>query len=326
MEMKSVKGSGSLRGLGGKKMGVFLVGHSSDTEGGTGVTVLLFPGGAAIGCDVRGGAPGTRETDLLDPSCFMEKGHAIVLAGGSAYGLAAADGVMGFCERNGWGFDTGHGIVPIVPAACLFDLGIGSPSARPTARMGLEACETAHPLEESPMGNVGAGTGASIGKYGDPRKAMKSGLGWHTVKAAGIWVSAVVAVNAFGAAKDGEGRFIAGETGDDGEIKSPVRALLGEDLPSAWGANTTIGAVVTNASLGKSQCRRAAMEGQDGFADALWPVHTRYDGDTLFFASAGDTDADPLRVGAMARLAVSEAIRAAVLSAQPAYGHYGLGR
>lgn len=304
---------------------MFLVGHASDLKGGTGVSVLLFPAGAVMGCDVRGGAPGTRETDLLDPSCFVEKGNALVLTGGSAFGLASVDGVMQFCEKRGWGFETGYGVVPIVPAACLFDLAVGEAQARPGARMGLEACETALPLEESPMGNVGAGTGASIGKYGDPRRAMKSGLGWFTAEAAELRVSAVVAVNAFGAARGEDGVFIAGERNLEGRVVPPLNALLEDKTPGAWGKNTTIGVIVTNARLTKGQCRRAAMEGHDGYADALWPVHTRNDGDTLFCASTGEIEADPFRVGVLARISVAGAIRAAVRSASTAYGLFGLG-
>jgi L-aminopeptidase/D-esterase-like protein len=306
-------------------MGMFLVGHASDVEGGTGVSVLLFPGGAVIGCDVRGGAPGTRETDLLDPSCFMERGNALVLTGGSAFGLASVDGVMRFCERRGWGFDSGYGLVPIVPAACLFDLAVGDSQRRPGAQMGLEACDKALPLEESPMGNVGAGTGASIGKYGDPCRAMKSGLGWHTAEAAGLRVSAVVAVNAFGAARDGNGMFFAGQRALDGSIVPPACDLLGGEMPGAWGKNTTLGAVVTNAILTKAQCRRVAMEAQDGFAEALWPVHTNYDGDTVFCASTGGVESDPFKVAILARISVAEAIRSAVRTASPAYGLFGLG-
>ncbi len=304
---------------------MFLVGHASDPEGGTGVTVLLFPEGAVMGCDVRGGAPGTRETDLLAPGCFMEKGHAIVLTGGSAFGLAAADGVMRFCESRKWGFDTGFGLVPIVPAACLFDLAVGRADVRPGPGMGFCACESATSLEASPMGNVGAGTGASIGKYGDLSRAMKSGLGWFDVSSGGVRVSAVVAVNAFGAAMDGKGSYIAGERDADGRIVSPLDALLGGESPLAWGRNTTIGTVVTDANLTKPQCRRVAMEAHDGFADALCPVHTRYDGDTLFCAATGEGEADSFRVGILARVAVAEAIRAAVRSATTAYGLFGLG-
>lgn len=304
---------------------MFLVGHAGNADGGTGVTVLLFPSGAVMGCDVRGGAPGTRETDLLDPRCFMEKANALVLTGGSAYGLASADGVMQFCERRGWGFDTGFGIVPIVPAACLFDLGVGDPLARPGPRMGYEACEKAGPLEGSPMGNVGAGTGATVGKYGDPESAMKSGLGWFTSEAAGVRVSVVVAVNALGAILDKNGDFMAGSMVPDGSILSPVERLLEGAPRVSWGSNTTLAAVVTNATLTKAQCSRAALVAHDGFADAIWPVHTRFDGDTVFFASTGEREADPLVVEAMARIAVAGAIREGVKSAATAYGHQGLG-
>ena len=306
------------------RMGLFLVGHATDRTGGTGVTVLLFPKGAVAGCDVRGGAPGTRETDLLDAACFMEKVHAIVLTGGSAFGLASADGVMEFCEKRGWGFDTGWGVVPIVPAACLFDLAVGDPGARPGPEMGLKACEAAVLLEESPMGNVGAGTGASIGKYSDPKRAMKSGFGWSTLEWGHVRVSAVMAVNAFGAAKDKSGRLLAGARNEEGTLLSPSEVLLQGDPPVSWGRNTTLGVVVTNAALTKAQCRRVAMEGQDGYADALFPVHTRFDGDTLFCASTGQEPTDSLRVGILARMAVAEAIRSAVRFASSAYGLAGL--
>jgi L-aminopeptidase/D-esterase-like protein len=255
----------------------------------------------------------------------MERANALVLTGGSAFGLASVDGVMKYCERRGWGFDSGYGLVPIVPAACLFDLAVGDSQRRPGAQMGLEACENALPLEESPMGNVGAGTGASIGKYGDPCRAMKSGLGWHTAETAGLKVSAVVAVNAFGAVRDPSGNFFAGERTPDGSIISPVGVLLGSEIPGAWGRNTTLGAVITNAVLTKAQCRRVAMEAQDGFADALWPVHTNYDGDTLFCASTGEVEANIFQVGILARISVAEAIRSAVCTASSAYGLFGLG-
>ena len=304
---------------------MFLVGHAGNAQGGTGVTVLLFPSGAVMGCDVRGGAPGTRETDLLDPLCLMEKANALVLTGGRAYGLAAADGVMRFCEKRGWGFDTGFGIVPIVPAACLFDLGVGDPLARPDAGMGYEACENAGSLEGSPMGNVGAGTGATVGKYGKPQQAMKSGLGWFTSEAAGLRVSAVVAVNALGGIMDERANFIAGAISADGSVLSPVERLLEGKSQASWGSNTTLAAVVTNAALTKAQCGRAALVAHDGLADAIWPVHTRFDGDTVFFASAGEWEADPLVVEAMARIAVAGAIRKGIRAAATAYGHGGLG-
>jgi len=304
---------------------MFLVGHAGNADGGTGVTVLLFPSGAVMGCDVRGGAPGTRETDLLDPLCFMEKANALVLTGGSAYGLAAADGVMRFCEGRGWGFDTGFGTVPIVPAACLFDLAVGDPKARPDAGMGYGACENAGPLEGSPMGNVGAGTGATVGKYAGPERAMKSGLGWFTSQAAGIRVSAIVAVNALGGILDERANLIAGAMAPDGSMLSPVERLLEGPPQASWGSNTTLAAVVTNAALTKAQCGRAALVSHDGFADAIWPVHTRFDGDTVFFASTGEREVDPLVVEAMARIAVAGAIREGVKSAATAYGHRGLG-
>lgn len=298
---------------------MWLIGHAQDHERGTGCTVLIFPEGAVASCDVRGGAPGTRETALLAPECLVEKVTAIVLSGGSARGLSAADGVMRFCEEKGWGFDTGFGVVPIIPAACLFDLSCGDMTAWPDDAMGREASISARSLEESPMGNIGAGTGATVGKYTGLERAMKSGFGWGKRVSGSLEVSAVVAVNAFGAVKDDSGKFIAGAQ-EEGKVVDPRSLFETGGVWNGWGRNTTIGAVVTNALLDKSSCRRVAIMGHTGLASSIFPVHTPFDGDTVFCASTSETPADTVLVGTMAAAAMAEAVQNAVLSARSAYG------
>ncbi|GAB6280512.1 MAG: P1 family peptidase [Thermovirga sp.] len=281
--------------------------------------MLLFPEGAVASCDIRGGAPGTRETALLAPECLVEKVTAITLSGGSAKGLSAADGVMRFCEDKGWGFDTGFGIVPIVPAACLFDLSCGDRLACPDLAMGREACMSARSIEESPMGNVGAGTGATVGKYAGLERAMKSGFGWCKKVFGALEVTVVVAVNAFGAVRNSSGDFIAGAL-DDGRVIDPSSLFHTAGVWNGWGRNTTIGAVVTNAILDKSACRRVAIMGHTGLASAIFPVHSPFDGDTVFCAATAVTRAETVLVGSIASAAMTEAVQIAVLAARGAYG------
>lgn len=303
----------------------FLVGHASDTTRGTGCSVLLFPEGATASCDVRGGAPGTRETDLLEPHCLVPKINAVLFCGGSALGLAAADGVMSWCAARKWGFDTGFGTVPIVPAACLFDLNVGEAGAYPDATMGGQACRDASFPMNSPMGNVGAGTGATVGKYAGPGKAMKSGLGWSVSKKGDLFVYALAAVNAYGAVKDAEGRFMAGAVGSTVAVQSPTDVLLGESHWAEWGRNTTLVAVVTNAEMDKADCRRVAFMAASGMAESIFPVHTPFDGDTVFCVSTGQIEGECLEVGMLAAMAVSEGVRRGVRHARSAWGFPGLG-
>ncbi|MEA3507840.1 MAG: P1 family peptidase [Synergistota bacterium] len=294
-----------------EKTSGWLAGHDQDAKGCTGCTVLLFPRGAVASVDVRGGAPGTRETALLEPHCLVEKISAVVLTGGSAWGLAAADGVMRFCGEKGWGFDTGFGVVPIVPSACLFDMTFGEPVS-PDADMGYRACVAAAGLEDLPVGPVGAGCGATVGKYAGLEKAVRSGFGWTRVLGDGFEVAALVAVNAFGAVRDGRGGYIAGAASNDGGVIDPLTVISGGAHWNDWGKNTTLAAIVTSARLGKPSCRRVAMMAHDGLADALFPVHTPYDGDTVFCASTGEAEGGVLEVGTLARAALAEAIRSAV--------------
>ncbi len=266
------------------------VGHYTDAKNITGCTVIRFtPEGAAAAVDVRGSAPGTRETDLLDPINLVDKVHAIVLAGGSAYGLDAASGVMSCLEKETIGFPVGAGlVVPIVPAAVLFDLNIGNPKVRPSAEWGFQACQKADdaPVE---MGNTGAGTGATVGKYLGKDKAMKSGLGSAVLHlSGGVSVGAIVAVNALGDVYDPDtGKIIAGIRGDEpGSFSSSVKAILGQDVEKIFpGSNTTLGVVAVNIPLSKVQLKKIAQMAHDGIARVINPAHTMYDGDTIFAVS-----------------------------------------
>ncbi len=314
------------------------VGHAQDGAALTGCTVILCRRGAAAGVDVRGGAPGTRETDLLDPVNLVEKVHAVLLAGGSAFGLDAAAGVMRHLEEHKIGFNTGVARVPIVPAAILFDLNLGSKSIRPDAEMGYEAClasSKAAPAE----GNAGAGSGASVGKMFGTALAMKSGVGSASVQVgAGVVVGALVAVNAFGDVVDpGSGKIIAGlRSGRVGPLRvggtdyfadtlAMMKKLLGRGiLGFASRSNTVIGAVATNAKLTKAQATKVAQMAHDGVARAIRPAHTLLDGDTIFALSTGDKRADVTAIGACAAEAVAQAILRAAQMAAPAGGLPGL--
>lgn len=273
------------------------VGHYTDTENLKGCTVLRFKtGGVAAAVDVRGSAPGTRETDLLAPINLVDRVHAIVLSGGSAYGLDAASGAMGCLEKENIGFPVGEGIVvPIVPAAVLFDLDIGNPKVRPSAKWGFQACQNA---DDSPvkMGNIGAGTGATVGKFLGKDKAMKSGLGSAVLHLpGGALVGAIVAVNAIGDVVEPDtGRIVAGIRGRElGTFYSSVKAVLDQDVGNIFpGTNTTIGVVATNIPLSKLQLKKVAQMSHDGMARAINPAHTMYDGDTIFAVSV------PLHPGA----------------------------
>ncbi|GFP20915.1 hypothetical protein HKBW3S06_00142 [Candidatus Hakubella thermalkaliphila] len=294
----------------------FQIGHYTDQKALTGCTVILCPEGAVCGVDVRGGAPGTRETDLLSPTCMVEKVHALVLSGGSAFGLAAADGVMRYLEEKGIGFDTRYARVPIVPAAILFDLNVGDPKVRPGPQEGYEACRNASSDEKT--GSVGAGTGATVGKILGPASMMKAGLGAHKMVLAGqVEVEALVAVNAFGDVIDRDGSILAGAYDTKTGFLNTTSFIMGHPVPPASQMeNTTLGVVMTNVKLNKSQATKVAQMAQDGLARAISPVHTQYDGDTVFVLSLGEKEMDISILGSAAALAVEEAIRNAVRSAE----------
>lgn len=301
--------------------GIRLGHHTLDTRP-TGCSVVLCEDDAVAGVDVRGAAPGTRETDLLDPSNYVQKVQAVLLSGGSAYGLAAAAGVVRFLEERGRGFPIGAGVVPIVPAAVLMDLGVGDFSIRPDAEAGYRACldATKRPSAE---GNVGAGAGATVGKLFGPPFAMKGGLGtasW-TIPGSGIVVGAVVAVNAVGDVYHPvTGRILAGARNEAGDgFRDTVAAMMnGYGAVAPAGANTTIGVIATDAPFDKAQLRKIAQMAHDGFARAINPIHTMYDGDTIFALSTGkamNVAADVTAVGTIAARVMAHAVARAVMQA-----------
>lgn len=297
------------------------VGHFTDPRRPTGCTVVLPDSGAVCGVDVRGGAPGTRETDLLDPVNSVQEVHAVVLSGGSAFGLDAATGVVRYLEEKGIGFPVGVGRVPIVPAAILYDLAIGDWTIRPDAKAGYEAARAASagPVAE---GSVGAGAGATVGKLFGVSSAMKGGIGTAAVRLpGGAVVAALVAVNASGDILDpARGRVLAGVRTRDGKgLRGAVDALLAGERPGQplAGQNTTIGVVATNVALTKAEATKIAQMAHDGLARSIRPVHSPWDGDTLFALSTATTKVDQatLVVGALAAEAVARAVVRAVTTA-----------
>lgn len=294
------------------------VGHYTDKEAVTGCTVILCEQGAIGGVDVRGSAPGTRETDLLRPMNLVEKVQGVLLSGGSAFGLDAATGVVRYLEERGFGHDTGVAKVPIVPAAILFDLAIGHSQIRPGAEEGYKACLAA--TEEVAEGSVGAGTGATVGKLLGIDRATKSGLGTASQEVTGgVVVAALMAVNAFGDVFDPKnGRLLAGPRDPENKIFLSTIELLKKGYqrccPSS--PNTTIGVVATNARLTKEQVNKLAQMAQVGVSQAIRPSHTMYDGDVLFALSLGDKESDINLLGAVAAEVVAEAIVRAVLKAE----------
>jgi len=303
----------------------FKVGHAQDMDALTGCTVILCPPNTVGGVDQRGGAPGTRETDLLHPMHLVNQVNAVLLTGGAAFGLDAAAGVMRFCEENKMGFNTGIAKVPIVPAAVLFDLAIGDPSVRPDAEMGYQACLNAA-AEPPAEGNVGAGTGATVGKILTPKMSTKSGIGTFSIDLGGGGVvAAIVAVNAFGDVIDPDsGEIIAGARGIKGyaDTLKIMKSFVGKKVMSfaSGPANTVIGAVATNAKLNKEQVTRVAQMAHNGLARTIRPAFTLLDGDTVFALSSGDVKIDLNIVGAYAAQAYQEAILRAVRSAEKAGG------
>ena len=302
------------------------VGHAANLEALTGCTVVLCEEGAVGGVDQRGGAPGTRETDALYPMHLVQKAHAVVLSGGSAFGLEAATGVVRYLEERGIGFDTRVAKVPIVPAAILFDLSLGDSKVRPDAAMGYAACQAATdgPVAE---GNVGAGTGATVGKILGLGRAMKSGLGTASINlGGGLVVGAIVAVNAFGDVVDPKtGEILAGARsltgGGFADTLAVMKTLAGKTiLRFAARGNTVIGVVATNARLSKEEANFVARMAHDGLARAIRPAHTMLDGDTIFALATGEKKADVNIVGAYAAEAMAMAIVRAVKAAEGVAG------
>lgn len=310
------------------------VGHASNEEACTGCTVILCEAGAVGGVDQRGGAPGTRETDALHPLHLVQQVHAVVLSGGSAFGLDSATGVVRYLEERGVGFDVGVARVPIVPAAILFDLGLGKGNIRPDAEMGYQAClnATDGPVLE---GNVGAGTGATVGKILGIGQAMKAGIGTCSLHIGkGVLIGAIAAVNAFGDVMDPQtGQIIAGArtltlegkkmgSGDYFADTLAVMQSLHAKTRLSFGrrANTVIGVVATNARLTKEQVNKVAQMAQDGLARTIHPAHTMWDGDTVFALSLGNKHADVNIIGAYAAEAFAQAILRGTRAARPVLG------
>lgn len=278
------------------------IGHWTNAEAATGCTVVLPPPGTVGSVFVAGGAPATRETDLLATGTLVNEVHAILLTGGSAFGLAAADGVMRYLEERGVGFDSGVARVPIVPAAAIFDLWVGDATVRPGPDAGYAACAEATEAGTA-EGNVGAGAGATVGKGAGPANAMKGGLGWSALSDGDLVAGCVAVVNAFGDVTDAEGRVIAGARGG----ADPVDA--------AW-PSTTLACVVTNAELSKDGAHRVARMASAGLARAIRPVYTMFDGDIVFALASGTCAAGADRVGTLAAEATAAAVRRGVLTAR----------
>ena len=296
------------------------VGHYTDKEAATGSTVILCEEGAVAGVDVRGSAPGTRETDPLRPMSLVGQAHAILLGGGSAFGLDAAGGVMRYLEERGYGFDVGVAKVPIVPAAILFDLSLGSSKVRPGPEEGYQACLAASSGEVA-EGSVGAGTGATVGKILGPERMTKSGLGTASRRLGNITIGAIVAVNAFGDVVDPEsGEVIAGPRNiEQGGFFRTIDIMKRiKESKSPIPTNTTIGVVATDASLNKEQVNKVAQMAHDGLARAIRPAHTMVDGDAIFVLSTGKggEGEDVTIIGSIAAEVLATAIVRAVRQAE----------
>ena len=299
------------------------LGNAQNMTAATGCTVILCPAGATAGVDVRGGAPGTRETDLLKPENLVEKIHGLVLAGGSAFGLDAASGVMRYLEENEVGFDVGVARVPIVSAAVLFDLPCGDARVRPDQAMGYQACVNSE-HDEFLLGTVGAGTGATVGKVFGMERAMKGGLGAHCVKIGELILGAIVAVNCLGdVINPTTGQIVAGAM-----QMNPFKFLDSEtgmlqqcgQTGNQFAGNTTIGAIIGNANLTKAQATKVSSMAHDGYARTMRPAHTLLDGDTIFTLSVGGVDADVSAVGVLAAKAMERAVLVAIQSASSLAG------
>jgi L-aminopeptidase/D-esterase-like protein len=310
------------------------VGHASDLTGYTGCTVVLCQEGAVCGLDVRGSASGTRQVDALNLGHIVEQVHAIMLCGGSSFGLDAATGVMRYLEEKEIGFDVGITRIPIVPTAVIFDLFFGNVKIRPTASMGYDACVSAGEMVEE--GSVGAGTGATVGKLFDITKAMKGGVGTSSIfMPDGLIVGALVVVNAFGDIVDNiTGKIIAGArvSAESIEFAHTVDCLKKGIVKKQFGlVNTTLGVVATNARFNKREVTKVAQMAQGGLIKTISPVHTTFDGDLIFALSTGEMEADINKVGVLSDFVVAEAVKRAITKADgfgiiPAFRDLNKGR
>jgi L-aminopeptidase/D-esterase-like protein len=297
----------------------FRIGHAGLDDAKTGVTVLYFPHGATVGCDISGGGPASRETPLTMPVTADNPINAIVFSGGSAYGLAASDGVMHCLEDHQIGYDTGACLVPLVCQSCIYDLGYGSAHIRPAFQLGYEACLAAIKSNDTQMGNIGCGIGATVGKLGGMARAMKSGLGICAASVGDLWVAAIVIVNALGDIYDpATGKKIAGlRTADRTEFSDTFTELCQMTAPrDMFTGNTTIGAVITNGKFSKAEMNKIARMAGNAYARCIDPVGTMADGDTVYAASIGSVTADINLTGTLAARVMTGAIQKAVSSSQ----------
>lgn len=300
------------------------IGQAENAAAGTGCTVFICESGMRAGLDVRGGGPASRESELLKPLAAAQYIHAIVLSGGSAFGLGAANGVMEYLEARDIGFDVGVTKVPLVVQSDLFDLTVGECSVRPDAAMGYEAARRAMEDPNYQDGNYGAGCGATVGKICGMDTCMKTGIGSFAIELGGLQIGAVVAVNALGDIYDWKtGQEIAGLLAPDRKSFRSTEEELARritKIENRFANNTTLGVVLTNASFGKAQLCKIAGMAQDGFARSIRPVHTTADGDSIYAVSLGDIEADQDLVGALGAEVMSEAVKRAVYAAESAYG------
>ena len=299
----------------------FYIGNFEDSRGATGVTAIIAPQGAVCGIDVRGGGPASRETELLSARAAAERIHAVVLGGGSAFGLDAAGGVMKYLEENGIGFETGFTKVPLVCQSDIFDLCLGDKAARPDSGMGYEAAKCAFKRNYRD-GNFGVGAGATVGKLCGTSRMMKTGVGSAALRVGSIEIGAVVVVNALGDVLE-NGRIIAGLLSEDKKSFACTASVLAKSLESKsnkFVSNTTIGAVLTNAALTKNEALKLAAMAQNGIVRAVDPVNLSVDGDTVYAMSAGAEKADLDALGTIAAGLMQEAVISSVRSAESAFG------
>lgn len=303
------------------EVGGFKVGHYTDKEAATGATVVLFDKMSPAGVDIRGGGPASRDSQILNPLMAATEINGVLLSGGSAFGLDAAGGVLEYLSERGIGLDVGVAKVPLVPQACIFDLGVGRADVRPGKEAGYKACENAN-YDSPKRGNVGAGTGASVGKCCGPDRMMKSGLGTFAIEQGDIKVGAIVAVNAVGDVYE-DGKVIAGLLSEDKlSLSSSFEEILSwSDKREVKAAtNTTIAVLVTNAKFPKAMLCKIAGMAHNGYARAINPVHSMMDGDSIYAASTGNVEANVDTVGMLAAYVLERAVIDAVKQAEPAYG------
>ncbi|MFW5787358.1 MAG: P1 family peptidase [Bacillota bacterium] len=298
-----------------------MVGNAENSKAGTGCTVAICPEGATAGVDVRGGAPGTREISLLSPEKMIQKIHAILLTGGSAYGLDAASGVMEYLSEKNIGYGVGNIKVPIVPGAVLFDLVVGSNEIRPDSQMGYQACQSAGESSIE-QGNIGAGTGATIGKYGKPERAMKGGLGFKAFQVGELKVGALVVVNCLGDIYDPEeGRIIAGSLDENGLTANSIDDIVKDFNKKEQNfGNTTLGIVFTNGKITKTEANKIASIAHNGYGQTIIPSHTNFDGDTIFVMATGKVESNLELMNLLAVKSVAGAVLNGVKQATSSYG------